>query len=377
MGLCRKVLAWLIFWYRTNTLPHYFIPNQNLIGHVSKDMCKQVYDWLLYIRSDLWDIYMAFSDEDCAQDNILHPVGHSINWIEKMKRNSNSEPQQLVKELCFVQHSLRKLHDNFERLTLIRCLSTLNSFDVILKKDADLVLSVKQTANKLSLTLQYAEVVILPVIENMSHIVKAEKKLDTHIQMFTTVLRRQLGDYYLQNSVVASLEQKKVYIAKAVKYYSLGTELVHPDGWSDKELGGDIIIARLYYLNMQWDLLDTILTKFEGTVKTVKHVANFSPLVVHNDRLDMPYACTCNTIWQSDRKLATAISLAESHIYIHPLSLGYYMVCRSAHRQGDKAKVDEGLGNLLALSTRISKSVSVRSLDNFTKTLISIIQKLL
>ena len=99
MELCRKVLAWLIFWYRTNTLPHYFIPNQNLIGHLSKDMCKEVYDWLLYTRSDLW--YIVLSTDivlGITNDMGIVLTGRPISTRNLVKTLCLQRTQQLLKE---------------------------------------------------------------------------------------------------------------------------------------------------------------------------------------------------------------------------------------------------------------------------------------
>ena len=362
MELCRKVLAWLIFWYRTNTLPHYFIPNQNLIGHLSKVMCKEVYDWLVYMRSDLWYMYVALMKIRGAKDNIVNALRHPINRRELLKKLVVNE--LTVQELGYAQRVLQPAQEDCEKRKIILCLGLYDQIDITLANYLELVLSgiPDPDANKFSIALQFGEAVILPVIDNMSQIVTAKcgqkRKLSRHIQMFTTVLRRRLGDYYLLNSAVAALEQRKAYMAKAVKYYTLGKELVHTDGWSDKGLGGVILLARLYYLNMQWDLLASILTKFEGTVKTVTNVVNFSPFLIINHPLNPLY------MFNSDSELVTAIRLAKGNILIHRISLGYYMLCRSALRQGDKAKVEEVLKELVAHVC----------FDNFTETLISIIQ---
>ena len=56
LELCRAVLDWLISCYHDNKLPHYFMPEQNLLDHITKDQCKEVSDWLVQIRSNLYTI---------------------------------------------------------------------------------------------------------------------------------------------------------------------------------------------------------------------------------------------------------------------------------------------------------------------------------
>ena len=52
MDLCRLVIDWLVTCYSTQRMPHYFIRGQNLIGHLSQDMCKKVHDWLVCVRGE-------------------------------------------------------------------------------------------------------------------------------------------------------------------------------------------------------------------------------------------------------------------------------------------------------------------------------------
>ena len=64
-------------------------------------------------------------------------------------------------------------------------------------------------------------------------------------------------------------------------------------------------------------------------------------------------------VWQTDRELFNAlkkISHTGEITRIQPVSLGYYMVCRSAHRQGDKAKMEWALDKLVSRSSQISAS---------------------
>ena len=41
---CREVLDWLVTNYDRNIVPHYFIPSQNLIGHLTPEQCSDVSD---------------------------------------------------------------------------------------------------------------------------------------------------------------------------------------------------------------------------------------------------------------------------------------------------------------------------------------------
>ena len=370
MELCRKVLAWLIFWYRTNTLPHYFIPNQNLIGHLSKDLCKEVYDWLVYVQYEIR--YLVCSCE-------IIPIACNIKG--KLTRDEVdtvfSDPYILDNE----HYNLEKDCEEHEILEIKECTPPNVSIDIRTELEVDKMLDCKEAIEKLFVNLHLGEAIYLPVIERISSILsrKGGRRYENnaHNAMFTTFLYRRLGDYYLHRCVDVSVDDKKLFIDKAVQYYTLGKEVVYPDGWSNKGLGGVILLARLYYLNDEWDMLDSVLTNFDDSVCTVVNGMNFVPFRVLTDDHLQEWANF--RLSQNDRELFAVLKVTVTHhvpIYIHPLSFGYYMLCRSAHRQGDKAKMEWALVKLLLLSVVISFCNFAR-LDHFTGQLISIIQSLI
>ena len=91
MDLYRQVIDWLLTCYRTHTLPHYFIRGQNLIGHLSQDMCKEVHDWLVCVRDDLCRMTLssvkmdgdlpAVTDDMCRQLQVS-PVSPDCDYRE-------------------------------------------------------------------------------------------------------------------------------------------------------------------------------------------------------------------------------------------------------------------------------------------------------
>ena len=324
MELCRKVLAWLIFWYRTNTLPHYFIPNQNLIGHLSKDMCKEVYDWLLYIRSDLWYIVLT---SDIAP-GMVNDMGIVLTRRSISTRNLvitlclHKQTQQILEQ---IEQRVGPLSKFQKLIATHQCEGTAFDFLSIFNISSEIFVL------NPNFKIIFKELFYQHVIENIADLLSGEgrRMYDTKslIKMFTTFQYRQLDDYNLYISVDASLDEKGKYIDKAVKYYTLGKELVHTDGWSDKGLGGVILLARLYYVNCQWDLLDSILNVFlENANSTVSDfdLVNFSPYIVY--RFQSEESTDCMVVWQADRELFNALKMrlhTGEKTSIHPVSLGY------------------------------------------------------
>ena len=76
--LCRAVLDWLISCYHDNKLPHYFIPEQNLLDHITKDQCKEVSDWLVQIRSNLYTICLSSLSGDIRMQMVKETMGRAL-----------------------------------------------------------------------------------------------------------------------------------------------------------------------------------------------------------------------------------------------------------------------------------------------------------
>ena len=77
LELCRAVLDWLIACYHDNKLPHYFIPKQNLLDHITKDQCKEVSDWLVQIKSNIYTICLSSL--------------HGDIWLQKVQETKKRE----------------------------------------------------------------------------------------------------------------------------------------------------------------------------------------------------------------------------------------------------------------------------------------------
>ena len=65
----------------------------------------------------------------------------------------------------------------------------------------------------------------------------------------------------------APKEFKQILADKAEYFYKKTSVLVHPDGWSDKELIHYILLAKLYYQTKDWSQLKDVLIKLEPLIK--------------------------------------------------------------------------------------------------------------
>ena len=348
MDLCRQVIDWLVTYYRTHTLPHYFIRGQNLIGHLSQDMCKEVHDWLVCVRDDLCRMILSS----------VEMVGHLPAVIRYMCRqlqvspvSSDCDYRELVSTLCVHDRAREVLEEatntiipgsdiyrQWERFGIGYWSS--NDFNFIYRVIHDQLI---KDSLEPSVVITIPETILLPIIGNMHAVVK-----DGYGAMFRQALYRHMGDCY--SSLYAHLSDIDSSLTmtchdKAVHYYTLGREMVYPDGWSDKGLGGYVRLATLYYLSGQWSQLEASLKELEPLLEeskeSVEAINGQSCTVLQTN---IPRSL-CR--WKADTDIYSLISTWDDlDVDLHPVPLGYYILARFALRQGDREGATRALHNI-------------------------------
>ena len=155
-----------------------------------------------------------------------------------------------------------------------------------------------------------------------------------------------MGDWYhalfAHLSVVCHSLARTCY-DKAVYYYTLGREIVHPDGWSDIGLGGQLAI--LYYLSGQWSQLEATLQELEPLLDESKEsveTINGQSLTALGTNIPLSFYP-----WKADSDMYSLISTWDDiHVVLHPVPLGYYILARFALRQGDREGATRALHNI-------------------------------
>ena len=375
MDLCRQVIYWLVTCYRTHTLHHYFIRGQNLIGHLSQDMCKKVHDWLVCVRADLCRMILSS----------VNMYGHLPAVIRYMCRQLQVSPvspdcdyRELVSTLCVHDRAREVLEEATDKLqpdslwyrereryrmgywssTYFRRL-----YRVIQKQ-------IKNESLEPSAMITIPETIVLPIIGNMHAVVK-----DGYGDMVRQALYRHMGDCY--SSLYAHLSDIDSSLTmtchdKAVHYYTLGREMVHPDGWSDKGLGGYVSLATLYYLSGLWSQLEASLKELEPLLekskKSGEDIYGQSYTVLPTDIPLSLYP------WKTDTDMFSLISTWDDlDVFLHPVALGYYILARFALRQGDSEGATRALHNIEGCVNKIMDSHGRKS----TRGMIDILKKTL
>ena len=121
--------------------------------------------------------------------------------------------------------------------------------------------------------------------------------------------------------------------------------MVHPDGWSDKGLGGYVRLATLYYLSGQWSQLEATRKELEPLLEETKE----SVEALNAQSLTVLYTPIPLSLypWKADTDMYSLISTWDDlDVYLHPVALGYYILARFALRQGDTEGATRALHNI-------------------------------
>ena len=231
VGTCRVVIDWLISCYGNRVLPHYFIPEQNLIGHLSESMCKKVHDWLVCVRDDLYSIILSSVNTD---GHLPVVIGDMCRQLQVSPVSPDCDYRELVSTLCVHDRAREVLEEATDQIKpgsqWYRIMEMLwmgfwssgywDFIYVVIQKWFN-------TNNAAQGCITIPETILLPIIDNIHTVVK-----DGYGDMFRQVLYRYMGDCYhvmyayyacvclLPNSSTNSLQL--TCHDKAVHYYTLG-----------------------------------------------------------------------------------------------------------------------------------------------------------
>ena len=342
---CYEVLDWLISCYGVKYLPHYFIPDQNLIGHISGVICKDVYDWLVDIRADIWCKIFSVSPP-------LRLFTEMYDVCSKLKLHSFTESNDYRMFVCnlnlcedtkeLVAENMRKFGSGSDDWN-IRLRFQYSEF-------ASITIPLIKCFNRLGDECKRDNLQLEKLPEKIIHaVIKTMSVKDEHKHFFTQWLYRSLGTIYHElavNYLSPKHELHRRLLAKAEYYYYLGIEITYPDGYSDKGIGGLTLLAKLYYLSEQWTKLEGILHKLqpllEEATESVLNLCGTGGIVIDiNDDISL-------APWKLDTLLYHGL-LKQSGKRLHsiyPIVLAYYTQRRYYLRAGKITDASETVRKL-------------------------------
>ena len=320
MDLCRQVIDWLVTCYRTHTLPHYFIRGQNLIGHLSQDMCKGVVRWLERVNEKLWEFLLNNMKMDGNINAAIEFLEDKLSMSTLGATSTNVHRYEtLITDLCSNDESKETLEEAAQLLeyrsnTYIQEYRSYLGYwsDISIDSTVYDVISQQIKVNTAPSTIvSLPEKLLQPLLSDLHSVVKG-----THVDIYRSAIHRYLGDLYHILSVHyrhgegETRQVMEVCQDKAVHYYKEGLEMVYPDGWSDRGLGGYVRLATFYHLSGQTDRVEETLQHLEPLLEwsSADDVINtLGPVIIRRWK-------QCSVIPRSEK--------------IHPTSLGYFIQAR-------------------------------------------------
>ncbi|XP_071951582.1 uncharacterized protein [Antedon mediterranea] len=251
MNLIRSVLDWLINCYENRHMPHYFIPEQNLIGHLSKESCDDVRTTLTTIKKHLWTEVMSSIEGGIVDSRriinkhicdalTIERIGQSHDYA-MLEVNLLKHPTATTRCLKGVVNDLKNSitdHMVFEINRWVSC--------SILPFDKAVIYWIRNSTN-IAEIVSNIEGLILPIIKKLKEIV-----IEGYEDIFKAKLHRHIGDLLTSTLVCLrdkySYEDRTKYQNKALQYYKLGAEMIYPDGLCDDGVGHEAYVVKFHYL---------------------------------------------------------------------------------------------------------------------------------
>ena len=340
IDLCKLVIDWLGTHYKTQKLPHYFIPEQNLIGHLSHDDCERVIRWLERLRKTLWEyVLRSINIDKTLVRTVKKTVPIAGDGIKTGLWNESliTFIRQLISDLnC---DGIVKATESFNSTSVV-CrsrklykrwyVSDINGYSVIY----NLLITHLYCERRRTSVLSLPETILLPLLSELHSVVN-----EGCVDMYRSMLHRHLGDlyhslyeYHRHCEQGLNIQARVGCIHKVVHYYTKGLEMVYPGGWSDRGVGGYVRLATFYYLTGQGDRLEETLQHLGPLLEWGKgeDVLNYlGPLQIHvKPSRSVPWIREANIF------IKLIQPSVESVIFIHSVAMGYYIMFMSSNKVG-------------------------------------------
>ncbi|XP_033113166.1 uncharacterized protein LOC117113830 [Anneissia japonica] len=350
MNFIRSVLDWLIDRYQERHLPHYFIPKQNLIGHLSGRCCDDVIAKLTSVRTNFWEILESSTDKFSGEADL-----EGLNWFiinnRPTSKKMDKEEEAIFKEPQEFNYILNKsFTENYEHFIswLHHNIILLDHkvIAILLESDFEnfIIDEFIQTCDHPSEILRFPEEIIMPVVEGIEEIVVKD-----YVEMIKTILYRKLGDLYTYLLIylrrICPYKDLAHYRSKILHYYALGAEMVFLNKWSDEGIGGKALVVKYHYLMGNNEALKETLMKCKPV---------FMKIAENEDVMNrlVGIELTANSLvmrraWADDKYI---LQLAQSSyggsVTIHPVVLVFYIMARVSLKEGDRENASAILKNI-------------------------------
>ena len=343
IGLVDKVIDWLLNCFKRKYMPHYIITGANLIGRLREDKghFQQTIEWLEDIKANLLEKLHTSIEYDKNVEVIVQILDHIRSSPEE------TIPQGLLKT---AQYELRRGGEAYSQrerysvstLTQEYCMPIRYSIETALEE------TIKKFS-QVNATPKQPQMMKLMMTNVMHFLSKAAEKIFSPIYdelptmsrpgyegLTRPFLCRHIGEAFhviyclLIKYKVAPQDPAESDINNtAVKYYTKGLEMTYPNGWSDKGLGGLVLLSKHYYITEQWTEMRKTLTDLEPLLMEAKESTDILKSLPY---VNVDHKSSLAT--EGEHQGVSAI-WDTTAVHRHPVFIGFYLLEMLARQQGN------------------------------------------
>ena len=336
-------------YYSDHYLPHYFIPEQNLIGNLDSDICKHVVNWLDEVKKDFFVKCLSSIEIDGQLEGVFDGIMVE-NDISCLQINDRGEYDFAALFTFFNENENAKnvllfLNDQIKpggRCYIFDYRLKLGEYSTFSDDSISFGLMKYKEYEADDVIFAIPDDILLEIIEDIESIV-----FEPYVAMYKQSLYRYLGRLYSDVSSYLFERNKDLSLKsyqKAVKYYQVGKVMTHHNGWSDEGFVGMVNLIMCYYLNQEWLTLAEVLEEFKPLLDKALVDADWRngfadiPVFKINHLNPIPWQKGDNQIYS---KLVSRVCKYYSYlILLDPTLFTLYVIARNSIRQGqyDNAK---------------------------------------
>ncbi|XP_033117665.1 uncharacterized protein LOC117117473 [Anneissia japonica] len=333
MDLIRNVLDWIIDCYKQKHLPHYFIPQHNLIGHLPPKVCDDVGKKLAAIKGNLFAKVLSSvgSGDTCS---CLSDLNLECDMLNISKGNGDDKCSILLEKLLIHPETIECMRSSLcFKFNLVKNLKMQKFATYNHTSFASLITEYVQKDPLVNCSVP--KEIIMPIVDNIKEIVPKG-----YVEMFKTSLYRFLGDIYT-HLLVCLRNSGGMYnedLANTpLHYYNLGAKMDFSDNYGDNGIGGEVLLVKYHYIMGNYkglkQMCDCILEK-DGLGE--KNCRLAFVLIVQEEKA----FCTSPSLfsaWAADEILLYYVKCVISNkiLYCHPIILVLYIKARVLLTEGD------------------------------------------
>ena len=337
IGLVEKVIDWLLACYHKKEMPHYILPQKNLLERVVKDEnYGMAIVWLEDIKANLLEKLQTSLDYD-------HDVDAIQEIMEHLQTSLTDIPEVMMEKARLVLTRDGENYNKRERYTTGRlasryCIPVRMVIKEGMMGNVSKLFNMKYVSWEQCLPfmgffskeiINMAEKIFLPALEDVPTLAQPGYE-----SLANVYLNKELGGVYhtiycmLYNFNTPENPKESEIYHKAIQYFKK-CSLCYPNGWHDKGLEVKVLLGMHYCITKQWDDLEGILSGLEPLLMEAKESTDILKSVIYV-RVDEESALA-----EAGQHQRRHCIWDETTIHRHPVFLGFYFLEIIAHERGN------------------------------------------